>query len=55
MNLPQHTTITITRAEINDVLVRRWDYVSKAERMAIHRKRIARLREERAQRQEQRR
>lgn len=55
MQLPANTTTVLTCDEMNEVLGKRWTFVSVAEKRAIHRERLARMRAEREQRQEQRR
>lgn len=48
MRLP--TTTTITRAELNDILMRRWDHLPKAARMAAARAKLERFKQQREQR-----
>lgn len=50
MQLPAQTVTVLTRFELNDVVIRRWDWIPTEERRAIHRERMARMRAEREQR-----
>jgi hypothetical protein len=52
MTLPQHTTTVLTRAELQELVMRRWDHVPTEERRAIHRERLARMRAEREARRD---
>lgn len=52
MTLSQHTTTVLTREEWAGISSRKWDYIPRAERMAIHRERLARMRAERRERQQ---